>query len=118
MSNEPKKYHIRAGLYVLQDTNATAILKIEEDNDGRWMFCEDYEKLKKQLEWQPIETAPKDGTWILVYKKLELNGFNKIVWETDKFIVRWHNNGWYKNNGLFTVDNVTHWINLPKTPEL
>jgi hypothetical protein len=73
---------------------------------------------KSWLEWKPIETAPKDGTWILVYKKLELNGFNKIVWETDKFIVRWHNNGWYKNNGLFTVDNITHWINLPKTPEL
>jgi hypothetical protein len=120
MSNEPKKYHIRAGLYVLRDTNATAILKIEEDNDGMWMFCEDYEKLKKQLEWQPIETAPKDGTYLLLntrYSEIVIGWFGK-----DLNIENY--NGWLYGDGdgystgyYYNPINPTHWMPLPKPPQ-
>lgn len=60
--------------------------------------------------WMPIETAPKDGTWILVH-----------TGEYTHPITVW----WFKYNGracwrahdLEPIDDVSHWMPLPAAPE-
>jgi hypothetical protein len=72
---------------------------------------EDLEKYR----WRPIETAPKDGTWILVYKPFNLYGFDDSEWYVDKYIVRWADECW----NISMEDKVaypTHWMPMPKPP--
>lgn len=68
------------------------------------------------LEWQPIETAPKDETPVLVYA------------ESGMFVVRWlnrqnYNEGWWhiddNRYGPFAVRGPlpTHWMPLPEPPK-
>lgn len=66
-------------------------------------------------EWQPIETAPKDGTWILVWGEdfdcpmsaqwslLDINP-NSTTFE----------NGWVGYGYIF--HDLTHWMPLPQAP--
>lgn len=60
-------------------------------------------------EWQPIETAPKDGTLILLYPT---NGDGQIStgywWE--------HANCWGAGGGWFDDGEVSHWMPLPEPP--
>lgn len=58
-------------------------------------------------EWQPIETAPKDGTQILIpggiaYWRADVDGWYTIT------AVEWP--------GLPVQWNVTHWMPLPEPP--
>lgn len=58
--------------------------------------------------WRPIETAPKDGTEIILYEDFEpiiCKGF----WSTDGDEWR-HNRG-----GLWKMP--THWMPLPEPPQ-
>lgn len=67
-------------------------------------------------EWQPIETAPKDGTRILLYKKNKTDAYWCIVeaeWFEGQFyacskedIIDW-------DAGILTA---THWMPAPKIP--
>jgi hypothetical protein len=64
-------------------------------------------------EWQPIETAPKDGTDILVADYRVAGGFMNVVaytdedfpnvWETQEFLAYHH-------------EAFTHWMPLPNPP--
>lgn len=58
-------------------------------------------------QWQPIETAPKDESWIITYTP---NGYYRGVHHN-----RWSekNNSWWKDN---IIDLPTHWQPLPKPP--
>lgn len=59
-------------------------------------------------EWQPIETAPKDGTSILGYR----DGFNRIsVWWL--FNNRWNCDASYFSRPLLPP---THWMPFPAPP--
>ena len=70
-------------------------------------------------EWQPIETAPKDGTRILVY-----NGSIYVAaWEEATMTLKekkdwvyscYSLNGW---NYYEIVYEPTHWMPLPKPPD-
>jgi hypothetical protein len=77
------------------------------------------------VDWQPIDTAPKDGTWILLFGKGTddehetrqiavaqytdyLNG-RKTKWHWQ---FAWYDGGYY---GVF--EGPTHWMPLPKLPE-
>jgi hypothetical protein len=61
-------------------------------------------KGKKMSEWQPIETAPKDGTIIII------DG-GTAEWNPNKF-------GWFSHQGQAIIQwNVTHWMPLPKLPK-
>ena len=75
------------------------------------------EMLRQKSEWQPIETAPKDGSSILVALK------GGEVREAEWF-VRWYNDpskpGWMPANmdeeyGHYVEP--THWMPLPKPPQ-
>lgn len=65
-------------------------------------------------DWQPIEDAPKDGTWVLVYAD-GVQVVAKYVWDDN-----WH---WAthldNSNGLKVHQTCkpTHWMPLPAAPE-
>lgn len=60
--------------------------------------------------WQPIETAPKDGTRIICW------GPELAVAECE-WRLRWHDHGtgWYRTN-QHPIVNPTHWMPLPQPP--
>jgi hypothetical protein len=56
--------------------------------------------------WQPIETAPRDKTKILVWTGRDFD----ILWWSERL------NGWTFNDD-WEVDDPTHWQPLPAPPE-
>lgn len=76
-------------------------------------------------EWQPIETAPKDGTRVLVSYPLE-GGWQIYLaaWErkNSSFIGRFE--GWYIDRAHYALTCITkkvhfptHWMPLPEPPK-
>lgn len=72
-------------------------------------------------EWQPIETAPKDGTAILVrFKHLNFK-YAKTDEERDLWheicVAKWidHNDGGWTWYGI--CGQATHWMPLPDPPK-
>ena len=62
-----------------------------------------------EINWQPIETAPHDGSRILVYADYEM------------FVVRWIDDWWHVNDnkhGPYSLrgPEPTHWMPLPEPP--
>lgn len=81
------------------------------------------------MEWQPIETAPKDGTRIMLWR-----GFiNSGLW-AEMVIAQWFNDEWVwpdqrdnpSTHGNWSDDDMldgyasahgfTHWMPLPEPP--
>ena len=63
--------------------------------------------------WQLIETAPKDGTLILIYCPEEL-------YENTHTASHGQGNKWLSNgcvDGWMTFDDPSHWMPLPPPPE-
>lgn len=66
---------------------------------------------KGSLGWQPIETAPKDGSWLLGYDRdAETYGG-----KTHK-VIRWKGGWWTQWSEHDGVCNATHWMPLPQSP--
>jgi len=90
-------------------------LTIENNsNHARWLKAlEDLEKYR----WQPIETAPQDGTQVLVYYK-------RYVCNSGVFIAYWngYKNCWwsfeedYASVAIKYGNQPSHWMPLPKPP--
>jgi len=59
--------------------------------------------------WQPIETAPKDGTRIIVYRPRD----NDYCYHVGEDV--WRRNCWYKSPAMCQP---THWMPLPEAPGL
>ena len=63
-------------------------------------------------EWQPIETAPKDGRWVLCW------GHNAGVVES--MIWHWNDDSkdgnWYWYEGDCPRTQPTHWMPMPAPP--
>lgn len=82
-------------------------------------------RLMAEISWKPIETAPKDGTWILIYGGCigdELD--NRIVtayWDDDESSV--YDPCWRSFSedagvyGAFHDTEPTHWMPLPHPPK-
>lgn len=67
--------------------------------------------------WQPIETAPKDGTVILVLKKSIMNDGGGIFMASYGKLDDWQVWDWrIKQYPQGTWDSVTHWQPLPQPP--
>ena len=65
------------------------------------------EEAQKDAAWQPIETAPKDGTPILAYNnRMVLEVWYSVPW--GKFVV--------SETGGSNLISPTHWMPLPKPP--
>jgi hypothetical protein len=60
-------------------------------------------------DWQLIETAPKDGTYILGNKKFLDAGWSPRV-------VRWERGCWLTDPGDWS-QKPTHWMPLPEPPQ-
>lgn len=58
------------------------------------------------MEWQPIETAPKDGRNILGHDKYS-NVTECIRWVKNKWVTTWDHE---------EFDDPTHWMPLPPPP--
>lgn len=59
------------------------------------------------MSWQPIETGPKDGTYILGWSEKE--GFHVFRWRLDV---------WMSDDEMWNcVADPTHWTPLPGPPK-
>lgn len=76
-------------------------------NEGRtWVCtsCGEHFLYPPKSPWQPIETAPKDGTLVLVYE--ECNGIMLGYYRTE----------WREATEAMTIQP-THWQPLPEPPK-
>ncbi len=65
-------------------------------------------------EWQPIETAPKDGTEILVCITYNLPDDE---WETVQWVDGWRSGKWFRyHDKIYIPFPPTHWMPLPPPP--
>ena len=63
-------------------------------------------------EWQPIETAPKDGTWIVICDGRHAGCFLAAYWDGDEEAPY----KWFTVDGSYHADFPTHWMPLPEPP--
>jgi hypothetical protein len=66
-------------------------------------------ELTKALEWQPIETAPKDEKWVLVWERYINTKYHPAE------VARYRDGKW-RNSANKIVDVVTHWMPIPGSP--
>lgn len=67
-------------------------------------------------EWQPIETAPRDGTNILVWWSAEFH-CPVVAHYADKYEnsgIGWKITGW---GNVISRSSPTHWMHLPQPPK-
>jgi len=64
-------------------------------------------------QWQPIDTAPRDGRDIDVWVRHTSSGTEERIVD-----VCWYNGGWYSyERDFFEVSfEVTHWMPIPAGP--
>lgn len=68
-------------------------------------------------EWQPISTAPKDGTWVLLtggneFSRTPVGPCVVAFWDRDDWVYAYWDGDWYS-----AYENATHWMAIPKGPE-
>lgn len=61
--------------------------------------------------WQPIETAPKDGTRIVAFRNKKGRDY-----VTNEFIIHWNGVVWQASTAGNIITNITHWMPLPNPP--
>jgi hypothetical protein len=67
--------------------------------------------------WQPIETAPRDGTSILVVRGRHIEVSRYYRTETFEFgVLKRAAEGW-SGYSLIPIPDPTHWAPLPPLPE-
>ena len=62
------------------------------------------------MEWQPIETAPKDESEVLLWD----DGVELGRWYENPH--PWNSGNWWIQGGQVTATNPTHWMPLPTAP--
>lgn len=65
-------------------------------------------------EWQPIETAPRDGRYIILHRSKQKRGTSR---KTDVIFGRYSKNCWVTSTCHYETDvGFTHWMPLPEAP--
>jgi hypothetical protein len=64
-----------------------------------------FEAVRARQEWQPIETAPKDGTWVFLF----VPGHGPAR-------ARWNGQSWMAHTNARQITRGTHWMPLPAPP--
>ena len=67
-------------------------------------------------EWQPIETAPKDGTKLLLCESVDENYIFVGSWSETRN-PKWYGTNWYCVEYDAFNHAPTHWMPLPQPPE-
>lgn len=70
-----------------------------------------FDRLRNERQWQPINTAPKDETFLAV---IECGGYQTICTMRGK-VAEAKNS--LPKTGEFIRDRVTHWMPLPEAPK-
>jgi hypothetical protein len=78
------------------------------------------------MEWQPIETAPKDGTWVLCYglahdeDASEPRIFTAVWtnWRNGKKLKNWWWQFAWFDGGYYGECEPTHWMPIPAPPQV
>ncbi len=68
------------------------------------------------MEWKPIETAPKDGTRVLLYGSLTWpNGISPQMDDIEPIVFEaYYDHGW-QGKGMYQPVP-THWMQMPQPP--
>lgn len=70
-------------------------------------------KLKvSNVNWKPIESAPKDGTFVLVWNS---NGINEVFWDEEEEF--WYHDVDGDEYWPLRGDRPTLWTDLPPSPK-
>ena len=92
------------------DASSAVVFPVKDSPDGLlnvlWNRRASTPSPEGQTTWQPIETAPKDGTWFLAHRP---------AWALPE-IVRWSSycGGYWQS--METSVEPTHWMPLPSPP--
>lgn len=74
-----------------------------------------YDNLRGATAWQQIETAPKDGTTVVVYDPtLNFDRVTMAAWDRDEATEG--GQCWREDSHNFDRLNPTHWMPLPSPP--
>ena len=88
---------------------AEAFAKILVEEVGRAMLAAAPTQPVSEARWLPIETAPKDGTKFLAWRRYST--LPLIVHYDDEY------SQWEDADGIFIYE-LTHWMRLPKAPAM
>ena len=111
MANEVANAHNRLECYSTGITNdiIESLRSVAEKPLAELAAIKAENESLKRDQWQPIETAPKDGTVFLVWRKHA----------THPLMVRYESSyDWFANYDGEHVYDLTHWMPLPKPPAM
>lgn len=75
-------------------------------------------------DWQPIDTAPKDGSWILLTGGKDAQGWDHDEPQPPMVVAQWASYAecwqfaWYDSGYYGEYDQPTHWLPLPQPLQL
>lgn len=70
---------------------------------------------QEAMQWQPITTAPRDGTWIVVWFDLPLSGGRPELVKWDAYRHKGH--PWLSKNGRYYEGYAVRWIPAPPSQD-
>lgn len=120
MNNDKVREALRASMYSAANSGWSGDA-IAVDIDAAVDVALEY---IEKPQWQPIETAPKDGTEILIFQPA-FEKYGVKSWQRERIaVVSWQHFGWSIDHvsGAECEDDfdyaaVTHWQPLPNPPE-
>lgn len=65
--------------------------------------------------WLPIETAPRDGTYVLLFEDLGFGGDSQTMWVARHGVTT---NEWFTHDTEYGIYEPTHWMPLPAPPPI
>jgi hypothetical protein len=65
------------------------------------------------MKWQPIETAPKDGTEVLIFQRIKDQGEKDLL---HLAVASWEGSYWDDRIDMPPWPKPTHWMPLPDPP--